>query len=105
MTIMSLTSLHKTWRCLHSKGLDMAKVKLTITESKCRCGYFSKGQEFIIEDLCPPLCHELWNVIYPYVFALQNGANLDHGSSRAKVFDAKCPDEGRVCIRGEIVGE
>ena len=41
----------------------------------------------------------------PYVFALQNGANLDHGSSRAKVFDAKCPDEGRVCIRGEIVGE
>ena len=41
----------------------MPKVKLTITESKCRCGYFKKGQEFIIEDLCPPLCHELWNSI------------------------------------------
>ena len=24
----------------------MPKVKLTITESKCRCGYFKKGQEF-----------------------------------------------------------
>lgn len=87
------------------KGFKMAKVKLTITDSNCRCGYFSKGQVFIVEDLCPPLCHELWNAVYPYVFALQNGANLDHGSSRAKVFDAKCPDEGRVCIRGEIVGE
>ena len=32
----------------------MPKVKLTITESKCRCGYFKKEQEFIVEDLCPP---------------------------------------------------
>ena len=31
----------------------MPKVKLTITESKCRCGYFKKEQEFIVEDLCP----------------------------------------------------
>ncbi len=29
----------------------MAKVKLTITETKCRCGYYTKGQEFIVEDL------------------------------------------------------
>ena len=29
----------------------MPKVKLTIAESKCRCGYFKKGQEFIVEDL------------------------------------------------------
>ncbi len=54
----------------------MTKVKLTITESKCRCEYFKKGQEFIVEDLCPPLCHELWNNIYPMVSALQNGASL-----------------------------
>ena len=81
----------------------MSKVKLTITKSSCRCGYFSEGQEFVIEDLCPPLCHELWNIIYPYVFALQNGADLDHGDVRAKMFDAKCPDEGRVHIHGEVI--
>ena len=81
----------------------MPKVKLTVTSSCCRSGYFKEGQEFIVEDLCPPLCHELWNCIYPYVFALQNGADLDHGSVRAKMFDAKCPDEGRVCIHGEIL--
>ncbi len=80
----------------------MPKVKLTITESNCRCGYFRKGQEFIVEDLCPPLCHELWNSIYPAVYALKNGAELDYGECRAKCFDAKCPDGGRVCIHGEV---
>ena len=79
------------------------KVKLTITESNCRSGYFKAGEEFIVEDLCPPLCHELWNVIYPYVFALQNGAALDYGCNRDFQFDAKCPDGGRVCIHGEVV--
>ena len=62
----------------------MPKVKLTITESTCRGAYFKKGQEFIVEDLCPPLCHELWNSIYPFVYALQNGASLDYGDCRAK---------------------
>ena len=55
----------------------MAKVKLTITESRCRCGYFKAGQEFTVEDLCPPLCHELWNSIYPSVYTLLNGGSLD----------------------------
>ena len=36
-------------------------------------------------------------------YALQNGADLDYGNVRAKMFDAKCPDECRVCIRGEII--
>ena len=81
----------------------MAKVKLTITDTKCRCGYFQKGQEFIVEDLCPPLCHELWNSIYPSVYALLNGAELDYGTTRAKMFEAKCPDEGRVSIHGEVI--
>ncbi len=81
------------------------KVKLTVTGSSCRSGYFHKGQEFIVEDLCPPLCHELWNCIYPYVFALQNGGTLDCGASRKKEFDAKCPDGGRVCIHGELTEE
>ena len=83
----------------------MSKVKLTITDSRCRCGYFKKGQEFVVEDLCPPLCHELWNCIYPYVYALQNGATLDHGDQRVRFFEAKCPDEGRVSIRGEVMVE
>ena len=83
----------------------MPKVKLTVTESRCRCGYVREGQEWLVEDLCPPLCHELWNRIYPYVFALQNGADLDYGSARAKCFDVSCPDEGRVRIHGEIAAE
>ena len=83
----------------------MKKVKLTITESKCRCGYFHKGDEFIVEDLCPPLCHELWNTIYPMVYAIQNGALLDYGNCRADMFDAKCPDMGRVCVHGEAIEE
>ncbi|MBR6643884.1 MAG: TIGR04076 family protein [Lachnospiraceae bacterium] len=83
----------------------MSKVKLTITENKCRSGYFKTGQEYIVEDLCPPLCHELWNRVYPYVFALLNGADLDYGDSRAKMFDVQCPDEGRVCIHGELMEE
>lgn len=81
----------------------MGKVKLTVTESKCRCGYVQKGQVFIVEDLCPPLCHELWNSIYPCVYALKNGAELDYGDGRAKMFDGKCPDGGRVQIHGEVM--
>ena len=81
----------------------MPKVKLTVMESRCRCGYFKKGQEFIVEDLCPPLCHELWHAIYPSVYALINGGNLDRGEIRAKMFEANCPDEGRVRVRGEVL--
>ena len=81
----------------------MPKIKLTITDSRCRGGYCEKGQEFLVEDLCPPLCHELWNAIYPSVYALLNGADLDCGGGRARTFDAKCPDGGRVCIHGEAV--
>ena len=80
----------------------MKKVILTITESACRSGYFKEGQTFVVEDLCPPLCHELWNQIYPYVFALQNGAKLDCGEDRATSFDTQCPDGGRVHIHGEL---
>ena len=81
----------------------MPKVKLTITESACRCGYHKAGDTFLVGDLCPPLCHELWNAVYPSVYVLLNGGDLDHGEIRAKAFDAKCPDSGRVCIHGEIM--
>jgi uncharacterized repeat protein (TIGR04076 family) len=81
----------------------MPKVKLTVTESRCRCNYCKAGDTFIVENLCPPICHELWNVAYPYVFALLNGADLDHGETRARCFDAHCPDGGRVVLHGEVV--
>ena len=81
----------------------MPKVKLTITESRCRSGYFCAGQEFIVEDLCPPLCHELWNCIYPSVYVLLNGGSLDQGDGKAKEFDAKCPDGARVSIHGTLL--
>ena len=61
----------------------MAKVKITVTESRCRDGSCQKGDVFLVEGLCPPLCHELWNSIYPQVFALLNGA-------------------GRVKVHGEV---
>ena len=83
----------------------MGTVKLTVTDSQCRGGYCKKGDVFIVEDLCPPLCHELWNSIYPMVYALRNGAELDYGNRRGKCFDAKCPDGGRVCVHGEAVEE
>lgn len=83
----------------------MPKVRLSIIESKCRCGYLKKGQEFIVEDLCPPICHELWSSIYPSVYTLLNGGSLDHGEGRAKMFDAECQDEGRVLIHGEVIEE
>lgn len=83
----------------------MAKVKLTITESNCRGGYCKKGDEFVVEDLCPPLCHELWNTIYPLVYALQNGAELDYGNARAKEFNVKCPDGGKVSVHGEVISQ
>jgi hypothetical protein len=37
------------------------------------------------------------------VYALLNGAALDHGDEKAKQFDAKCPDEERVRIHGEVI--
>lgn len=74
----------------------MAKVRLTVVESNCRSGYCKKGDNYIVEDLCPPICHELWNCMYPLVYALQNGANLDYGNISSPQFDVKCPDGGRV---------
>lgn len=58
----------------------MSKVKISVTESRCRGGYLKKGDIFIVDDLCPPICHELWNNIYPSLYALKNGATLDYGT-------------------------
>lgn len=83
----------------------MDLVKLTITASACRSGYHKAGDEYIIGDICPPLCHELWHNIYPSVYTLLNGGSLDYGNNNSKCFDARCPDGGRVCIHGEIIKE
>ena len=83
----------------------MAKVKLTITKSECHSGYCKAGDAFVVEDICPPICMELWHQIYPYVFALQNGGDLDNGLMREQQFDADCPDGGRVRVHGEISKE
>ena len=81
------------------------KVKLTILESKCRSQLHQKGDSFIVTDLCPPICHELWQCIYPSVYTLLNGGDLDYGNKRAKEFQFLCPDQGRVLIHGEILEE
>lgn len=62
-----------------------------------------KGDEYIVEDLCPPICHELWHSIYPSIYSLLNGGELDYGDIRSPQFDMKCPDGGRVCIHGERI--
>lgn len=81
----------------------MSKVRITVISSNCRCGYCKAGDEYVVEDLCPPVCHELWNAIYPMVYALLNGASLDCGNERVKCFDAKCPDEDRVTVHAEVI--
>ncbi len=80
----------------------MNKVRITVLESRCRDGLCSAGDMFLVENVCPPLCHELWSVIYPQVYTLQNGGSLDHGDERVFFFEASCPDGGRVKVRGEI---
>lgn len=81
----------------------MSKIKLTVLESNCRSGYHKKGDTYIVEDICPPICHELWNSIYPSVYALLNGGTLDYGNKKEKKFEMKCPDNGRVHICGEML--
>lgn len=81
----------------------MAKVILTVVQSCCRGGYCKAGDRFVVEDLCPPLCHELWQGMYPMVYALLNGGDLDYGPSRSPQFDYRCPDGGRVLVHGERV--
>ncbi|MBQ7112678.1 MAG: TIGR04076 family protein [Clostridia bacterium] len=81
----------------------MKTVKITVLESRCRDRLCEEGDTFILDGRCPPLCQELWHAAYPYVFALQNGAALDLGDSRSTSFTCRCPDGGRVVIRGEII--
>ena len=55
-----------------SIGGTALQVKLTVTGSRCRCGYHRAGG---------PLCRELWDALS---------------------FDMRRPDGGMVAVRGEI---
>jgi uncharacterized repeat protein (TIGR04076 family) len=79
------------------------KIRITVLESRCRDRLCKAGDTYLVDQLCPPVCHELWGVIYPQIFALQNGAKLDHGDERVTFFEASCPDGGRVRIRAEAI--
>lgn len=83
----------------------MKKVILTVTESSCRSGYHKAGDTFVVSDVCPPLCTELWHNAYPYVFALQNGAVLDGDCKKTQEFTIKCPDGGRVVLSGKLLDD
>ena len=83
------------------------KVKITVTESKCRSGFHTKGQEYLLDaekTICPQMCMELWHYAFPYVWALLNGADVDRpdGSKRTEA-TVICPDEGRVRLRIEVI--
>lgn len=82
---------------------DMKQVLITVLESRCRDRLCAAGDTFLVENVCPPLCHELWSTIYPQVYALLNGGSLDHGDERVLFFEASCPDGGRVKVCGEVV--
>lgn len=81
----------------------MPKVRIEILESNCRGGYHKKGDIYEVEDICPPICHELWQNIYPSVYVLLNGGTLDFGECKKKEFRLWCPDGGRVKVKGEII--
>ena len=76
-------------------------VRITVLESRCRSGLHHTGEEFIVDDACPPVCHELWNNIYPMLYAIGNGAELESGDGYATEFTASCPDGGRVKVKCE----
>ena len=66
----------------------MCSVKLTILEARCRAGIHAEGQEYLVDGTCPPMCHELWQCIYPQVYALQNGGNLDSDVYHQSLIDS-----------------
>ena len=83
----------------------MPSVRLTVTESACRSGLCKAGDTFLVGDVCPPICCELWHAAWPYVLALRSGGALDCGEEKARSFTVQCPDGGRVKLRGESVDD
>jgi len=40
---------------------------------------------FTVGALCPPVCHGLWNAIYPAVYVLKNGGTHDLRDNKSKM--------------------
>lgn len=56
--------------------------------------------------MCPPICMELWNYAYPYIWALLNGAESDSADgTKKKSNNITCPDEVRVHLHIEVIEE
>ena len=85
------------------------KVKLTITHSNCRSGFHKVGDEFIIDEdntICPPICMELWNYAYPYIWNLLNGGTTDNATGgKSTCNKCVCPDQGRVHMTIELIDD
>lgn len=61
-------------------------IPMPLRTRNCR-DYAFNNLSFIVDDIFPPLCHELWHSIYPSVYTLLNGGALDYGETRIKFFD------------------
>jgi uncharacterized repeat protein (TIGR04076 family) len=83
------------------------KVKITVTYSNCRSGFHAAGDEYIIDEdntKCPPMCMELWNYAFPYVWNLLNGGTSDSAEGIRKTSNKIiCPDQGRVHLDIELI--
>ena len=62
------------------------KVKLTILESRCRDGLCKAGDTYLVDSICPPLCHELWSVLYPLVTSMNGHIRCSSDGSTYTAF-------------------
>ncbi|MFQ5507523.1 MAG: TIGR04076 family protein [Planctomycetota bacterium] len=76
-------------------------VKIHITESDCK--YHQVGDEFLMQKLSPPLCHEALVAFYPQIFSLLHGGTVEHDKHDGLCCMKRCPDRGRLEARIELV--
>ena len=65
--------------------------------------YDSVGDTSLINIWIATRQSQIRGLIYPFIYTLQNGADLDYGNIKAPMFDMKCPDDGRVIVHGERI--
>ena len=73
------------------------RVKLTVIRSECRSGLHGEGEEYVIGEVCPPICHELWNNIYPMLYAAGCGEHsgaVSHDAVYLENAEARCRAAG-----------
>lgn len=75
--------------------MGVPKIIVRVTESDCK--KHPVGQEFEIEKFCPPLCHEAFYAVYPFLTTLQGGGKVEGPDGEMGFHCIKrCPDRGRV---------